>query len=87
MLPIPAAAAHQEQSPRTDDDGANGGIRREPELPVHEAIAPEGKDVALPGGGITDQPDETRMQAAVIRHRLRSVARQAAMDPDDGIAL
>ena len=32
----------------TDEDPANGGIRREPELPDHEEIAPPEPSVSLP---------------------------------------
>ncbi len=72
-----------------DKDPANGGIRREPEIPEHEAIAPESApstqslDDAQP-----DEPDdEEAIRARTLRTRIRSVARQASMDPDDGIAL
>jgi type IV secretion system protein VirD4 len=67
-----------------DEDPANGGIRREPEIPEHEAVAPETSlDDALP----EEPDDEEAIRARALRSRIRSVARQAAMDPDDGIAL
>ena len=37
----PAAEEVAAAAPSDDEDPANGGIRREPELPEHEAIAPE----------------------------------------------
>ncbi len=69
-----------------DDDQGNGGIRREPELPIHEAIDPPAPEpVREPGG---DEPDdEGVVRARLLNTRVRSAARQATMDPDDGIAL
>jgi type IV secretion system protein VirD4 len=86
-LSILASAPQEDRSQRADDDGANGGIRREPTLPKHEAIAPEGSEVTPSVAAVEDQSNETRIRSAAVRHRLRSVARQAAMDPDDGMAL
>ncbi|MBR0962524.1 conjugal transfer protein TraG [Tardiphaga sp. 538_B7_N1_4] len=86
-LPIPASAAQNDCPPRAEDDRANGGIRREPSLPEHEAIAPEGPEPAPSAAGGEDRSNEISIQSAAIRQRMRSVARLAAMDPDDGIAL
>lgn len=92
-LTLPAkATADQGQSitKRSDDkDSANGGIRREPVIPKHEAIAPE---TAPSTQSLDDAPpeepdDEEAIRARSLRTRIRSVARQASMDPDDGIAL
>jgi type IV secretion system protein VirD4 len=71
------------------DDPANGGIRREPEIPEHEAIAPE-KTVTAPSRDESmndEQDDDEAIRARALRNRFRSVARQATMDPDDGIEL
>lgn len=86
------AVANQRQSitERSDaKDSANGGIRREPEIPEHEAVAPE---TARSTQSLDDAPpeepdDEEAIRARTLRARIRSVARQASMDPDDGIAL
>jgi type IV secretion system protein VirD4 len=86
-LPIPASAPREDGPQRADDDGANSGIRREPTLPEHEAIALEGSEVSAPVANVDDQSNEASVRSAAIRHRLRSVVRQAAMDPDDGMAL
>ncbi|WP_292532920.1 conjugal transfer protein TraG [Methylocystis sp.] len=72
-----------------DEDPANSGIRREPEIPEHEAIAPE-KTASLPSREEPvdeDTGDEEAIRARALRGTFRSVARQVAMDPDDGIAL
>jgi type IV secretion system protein VirD4 len=85
-LPVPASALREDRSQRVDDD-ANGGIRREPALPEHEAIVSEASESAPTVAVIEDRSNEANSRSAAIRHRLRSVARQAAMDPDDGMAL
>ncbi len=92
-LILPAKEAKNVQAAvakKSDDkDPANGGIRREPEIPEHEAIAPESapstqwRDDAQP----EEPDDEEAIHARTLGARIRSVARQASMDPDDGIAL
>jgi type IV secretion system protein VirD4 len=68
-------------------DPANGGIRREPELPEHEEIAPE-RTPAVPEFAFSDEePDDEVQRASILRRQVSGVARQAAMDPDDGIDL
>ncbi len=69
------------------EDPANGGIRREPELAEHEDIAP---DPAKPPPEFEfgeDDPDEDAVRARTLRATARGLARQAAMDPGDGIDL
>ena len=69
-------------------DSANGGIRQEPELPLHEDVAPP--PVPVPGefdfGDQDEQADAARLRAAADR-RLERGARAASLDPDDGIDL
>jgi type IV secretion system protein VirD4 len=66
------------------DDAANAGIRREPELPAHEDIAPEParpvKEFELP-----EDSDDTEQGASAARKAMRSVARQASLDLGDGM--
>jgi type IV secretion system protein VirD4 len=85
----PAAEESVSAAPSDDEDPANGGIRREPELPEHEAIAPEEPILAAaPENFIADESDDDEAtKARVLRGQARSLARQASMDPDDGIAL
>ena len=69
------------------EDAANGGLRREPELPEHVAIAPEttappAQEFAI----VEDEQDDAARQAAV-RRRMQGLARQASLDPGDGIDL
>jgi len=79
----------REEEGAADEDPANGGIRREPELPEHEEIAPP--EPSLPSAPETfladDTDDEEALKARLLRSQARSLARQTSMDPDDGIAL
>ena len=75
---------------KAEADTANSGLRREPELPDHIAIAKE----TTPAGAadefaivLDEEPDDTVQQARVLRQQMRGVARQAALDPHDGIDL
>ena len=70
------------------EDAANGGVRREPELPEHVAIvsettAPAHEEFAI----IDDEPEDAARQARVLRQQMRSLARQASLDPADGLEM
>jgi type IV secretion system protein VirD4 len=69
------------------DDPANAGIRREPELPEHEEIAPERANPTPEFAFGEEDRDDDAMRARVPRQQARGLARQAAMDPGDGIDL
>lgn len=69
------------------DDPANGGIRREPELAEHEDIAPEPPKPSPEFAFGEDEPDEDAVRARALRATARGLARQAALDPGDGIDL
>jgi len=69
------------------DDPANAGIRREPELPLHEEIAPEQVKPAPEFVFPEEDPDDAASRARALRQQARSLARQAAMDPGDDIEL
>jgi type IV secretion system protein VirD4 len=72
---------------RSADDPANSGIRREPELPEHEEIAPE---IAKPSPEFDfaeDEGDGNVIRARMLRGNVSNLARQAALDPDDGLEL
>jgi type IV secretion system protein VirD4 len=69
------------------DDLANGGIRREPELAEHEDIAPDSVDPSAEFAFGEDEPDDDALRARVLRAKARGLARQAAMDPGDGLDL
>jgi type IV secretion system protein VirD4 len=69
-------------------DTANSGLRREPELPDHLAIAKE-TTVSAPSKEfvVTDDSDDSALQARVLSQQMRGLARQAALDPADGLGL
>ncbi|MEH2561579.1 conjugal transfer protein TraG [Bradyrhizobium sp. AZCC 2289] len=90
--PLPAGVLAGNERDRRDctqpvDDPANGGIRREPELAVHEEVAPE-RTPPVPEFAFSDEePDDEVQRNSILRRQVSSVARQAAMDPGDGIDL
>ncbi len=77
--------------PEVDEsDQANAGLRREPELPDHVAIAIEMSDPkpaqefeAL----LDEEPEDIARQRQSLRRQMRGVARQVSLDPGDGMDL
>jgi type IV secretion system protein VirD4 len=70
-----------------EGDPANAGIRREPELPEHEEIVAPPHPPEQEFDILDDEPDVDAAKARALRQRMRMVARQVAMNPDDGIDL
>jgi type IV secretion system protein VirD4 len=70
------------------EDAANSGLRREPELPNHlamvkeTAVSPPRKEF-----DVTDDADDSVLRARVLSQQMRGLARQAALDPGDGLGL
>jgi type IV secretion system protein VirD4 len=80
--PVPPSAK------ATEDEDSDGGVRREPELPEHEEIAPEPAPAREEFADLDDEPDDDAQRAkAMQKSQFRAVARQVALDPDDGIEL
>ncbi|ATQ70394.1 MULTISPECIES: conjugal transfer protein TraG [Methylosinus] len=74
----------------TAEDEANGGLRREPELPDHVAIVKEttpSRRDANEFAIIDDTPEQAARQQELIRQRMSGLARQGTMDPADGLDL
>jgi type IV secretion system protein VirD4 len=69
------------------DDPANADVRREPELPEHEEIVPEQANPAPEFVFAEVDVDDAALRARALRQQVRGLARQAAMDPDDGMEL
>jgi type IV secretion system protein VirD4 len=69
------------------DDPANGGIRREPELPEYEEILPVPAKTTPEFTFIEEDSDDDALRARLLLEQARSTARQAAMDPRDGMEL
>lgn len=71
-------------------DAANSGLRREPELPDHVAIAKEtteprpADEFAIT---LDDEPEDAARQSRILRQQMRGVARQVSLDPNDGMDL
>jgi len=70
-----------------DGDPANAGIRREPELPEHEEVVAPSPSPEQEFEFLDDEPDVDAAKARAMRQRMRMVARQVALNPDDGIEL
>jgi type IV secretion system protein VirD4 len=87
VTPTPAATPAPAPGDAEDSDAANAGIRREPELPAHEAVDPPPPREAEPETDTAEGDDEDNVRARTLVSRVRATARQASMDPDDGIAL
>ncbi len=90
-LPVPKAAtskgAASGNAAGTISDPANAGIRREPELPEHEEIASPERPAFNEFDVLEDDPDIDAAKARRLRLQVTSNARQATMDPADGIDL
>jgi type IV secretion system protein VirD4 len=69
------------------NDQANSGIRREPELPEHEEVARESGPAKAEFDFADEEADDEVQRASTLRKQGVSIARQAAMDPGDGLGL
>jgi type IV secretion system protein VirD4 len=68
-------------------DPANSGIRREPELPESEDISPEVSPLPPEFDFAEDEGESDAIRARELRRNVSGLARQAAMDPGDGLDL
>ena len=82
-----AATTTSVASAVADEDLANGGIRREPALPQHEAIVSEQPKPSPEFALLEDEADDDPIRAKALNQNFRAIARQAALDPDDGLGL
>jgi len=64
-----------------------GGIRREPELLQHEEVVQEPAPAKAEFEFADEEPDDEVQRATALRRQAANLARQAAMDPDDGLGL
>lgn len=69
------------------DDPANAGIRREPELPEHEEIAPEPRRAANEFEPIDDEADDEPQRQRAMQRTMGAVARQVSLDPGDDMQM
>jgi type IV secretion system protein VirD4 len=94
---VPATVDDRPSPPRTDDwagaiaaapasatdDPANAGIRREPELPKHENIAPEPAKPLREFDPPEEESDDDAQRQRAFQQSARTIARQATLDPAD----
>ncbi|MBB3810078.1 conjugal transfer protein TraG [Pseudochelatococcus contaminans] len=79
-----------EQAGKRSEDKANSSLRREPELPEHVEIVHEKKELSPEGEFammLDETPEDTARQRQALRRQMGRVARQASLNPDDGIEL
>ena len=69
------------------EDPANSGIRREPELPEHEEIAPEPRKPINEFEPIEDDADDEPQRQRMMRRTMGAVARQISLDPGDDMRM
>ena len=88
-LPLRRPPATQAAEANQREDTANSGLRREPDLPEHVAIANESTAPPLTRefDVVDDIDDSVALQARALSQRMRGIARQAALDPGDGLGL
>ena len=82
-------AGRTDRATETEEDTANSGLRREPELPDHVAIAKETTEPtpADEFAVVLDDDEDAVRQSRLLRRQMRGVARQVAMDSNDGMEL
>jgi len=69
------------------EDPANGGIRREPELPEHVDIAAASRPAVLEFDPPDDDADDEPQRLRLMQRSLTNVARQASMDTTDDMGM
>ena len=74
-------------APAGAGDPANSGIRREPELPEHEEIAPTARNAVHEFEPFDLEPDDEAQRARAMQRQVRTLARQTALDPADKMGL
>jgi type IV secretion system protein VirD4 len=86
-----AIAPPQDEPPQVqpspaDGDAANSGLRREPELPAHEEIAPAPSKAAREFEPRGEKPHDAQRRRAIQR-RFIETARQASLDLGDDMGV
>ncbi len=74
-------------SAEATNDPDNAGIRREPELPEHEEIAPEARKPVQEFDLSNDDPDDDAVRVRAMQRQMRTLARQVTLDPADDMGL
>jgi type IV secretion system protein VirD4 len=79
--------AVDKRAPPQADDSANSGMRREPELPDHEEVAPQVAKPLQEFEPPEDDPDDEPQRRRVMERSMRVVARQITLDPADDMQM
>ena len=66
---------------------ANGGIRREPELPQHEEVVIKAPLAENEFDAVPDEGDTDALQATALSRSMQGLARSVSLDPDDKMGL
>ena len=66
---------------------ANGGIRREPELPQHEDVVIKAPLAENEFDAVPDEGDTDALQATALSCSMQGLARSVSLDPDDKMGL
>ena len=82
-----ASSADRATPETTWNDGGEGGPRLEPDLNVEVTAGPDQTEDLAEDLGLDALDDVGPNLTESLEERVRRVARQAALDPDDGIAL
>jgi type IV secretion system protein VirD4 len=89
-----ARPAVPDEAEKAETEEEDGGVRRAPDLPVEIALSPEDvharEEFDFDETASGDDADEDAIRAKALRRehqRFTAVARQAALDPGDGIDL
>ena len=69
------------------EDPANGGIRREPELPEHEDIAPSTPRAVNEFELSDEDADDEQQRQRTLQRTMSAVARQVSLDPADDMQM
>src|SRR5579871_4908919 len=69
------------------EDPSNAGIRREPELPEHEEIAPEPRRAINEFEPIEEEADDETQRQRAMRRTMGAVARQISLDTGDDMQM
>ena len=89
--PPPAELPRQDQAREAvseDEDDENAGLRRQPDLERHIDIAPQPRPAPANEFELDEpDPDTDAARQAAARRQMQGAARQASLDPGDGIEL
>jgi type IV secretion system protein VirD4 len=89
LVPLKPTPGPTDKAVEVEEDTANSGLRREPELPDHVAIAKETTEPtpAEEFAAVLDDDEDAVRQSRLLRQQMRGFARQVALDPNDGMEL